>query len=318
MIVALSLVILISFLADPFSFTRAWNQGRSALLAVVPLTILEMGRRGLEPLGEKKRAILVYLILVLAAIYYIAVSLPSVVSAIEGWGVSLGVDALLAQYSWLWGIDYAITSVFIIALVFVYSKPRPLTPLIYTVGMTSFLFIDVILPYNSLGPFQAVVPPILQFVALVLNGTGLGTATAVGNILQLRNSAGSMNLQVFWPSAGLQGILIGLMVVAFVSIKLEVGWVRGLLYLLIGVVGSFVINVFRIVLLATYALGHITDPKGFEVFHSFAGDLVFIPWIIVYVLLIIRRERGLSLRLGTSGGGPASALRTCAMTNGSR
>ncbi len=295
-IFALSFLVLIAFVADPFSFTRAWNQGRSALLAVIPLAILEVGLRGLEPLRERRKVILVYVGLAAAASYYFAVSLPSVVSAIESLGVSLGVDPLLAQYSWLWGIDYAVTSIFVLVLIFVYSRPRPFTPVIYTLGMASFLFIDVILPYNSLGPFQAVVPPILQFVSYILNATGLGSATAVGNVLMLTTDAGRMNLQVFWPSAGLHGILIGLMVVAFVSIKLEVGWLRGFVYLLVGVAGSFVVNVIRIVLLAIYALQHITDPAGFEVFHSVAGDLVFIPWIVVYVLLIIRYERRMVVR----------------------
>jgi thaumarchaeosortase len=112
-----------------------------------------------------------------------------------------------------------------------------------------------------------------------------------------------MNLQVFWPSAGLHGILIGLMVVAFVAIKLEVSWRRGLIYLLVGVVGSFLINIIRIVLLAIYALEHITDPMGFEVFHSVAGDIVFIPWIVIYVLVIIRHERGRRRSVATTAVG---------------
>ena len=313
-ILALAILVLIAFVADPFSFARAWNQGRSALLAIIPLAILEIGLRGLESLRETKKVVAVYIVLALAACYYFAVSLPSVVSAIENLGVSLGVDPLLVHYSWVWGIDYAVTSILILGVIFVFSRPRPFTPLIYTLGMASFLFIDVILPYNSLGPFQIVVPPILQFVANILSATGLGSATAAGNILMLRTAAGRMNLQVFWPSAGLHGILIGLMVVAFVSIKLEVGWRRGLVYLLVGVVGSFIVNVFRIVLLAIYAMQHITDPKGFEVFHSVAGDLVFIPWIVVYVLLIIRHERRIAVRKrGQPSSSSGSAIGT---TNG--
>jgi len=295
-ILALAILVLIAFAADPFSFARAWNEGRSALLAIIPLAILELGLRGLEPLRETKKVAALYIILVLAACYYFAVSLPNVVSAIENLGISSGVDPLLVHYSWVWGIDYAVTSILILGVIFVYARPRPFTPLIYTIGMASFLFIDVILPYNSLGPFQVIVPPILQFVAYILNSTMLGSATAAGNILMLKTSAGRMNLQVFWPSAGLHGILIGRMVVAVVSIKLEVGWLRGLVYLLVGVAGSFIVNVLRIVLLAIYAMQHITDPKGFEVFHSVAGDLVFIPWIVVYVLLVIRHERRMAAR----------------------
>jgi thaumarchaeosortase len=208
----------------------------------------------------------------------------------------MGVDPLLAQFSWLWGIDYGVSSALLVSLVLLYAPPRPFTPLIYTVGMTCFLFVDVILPYNSLGPFQAVVPPTLRVISYIVSAMVPGSASANGNILTLTAPAGSMTLQVFWPSAGLDGIIIGVLVVVFVVIKLGVRRVRGLVYVAVGVVGSFIVNAFRIILLALYALGHITSPKEFEVFHSVAGDLVFIPWIILYVLLIVRHERGGSVQ----------------------
>lgn len=290
---------MIAFLADPLSFTRSWNQGRSAMIAVIPLALLEGGRSGLNPLREGRRAALVYAVLVLGGLYYFLVATPFVTAAIQSWGVGLGVDPLLAQFSWLWGIDYGVSSILLLCLVMLYSRPRPLTPLIYTLGMTSFLFVDVILPYNSLGPFQGVVPPMLQSISYIVNATGLGSASANGNILTLTAPAGSMTLQVFWPSAGLDGIIIGILVVVFVVIKLGVGHLRGFAYVAIGIVGSFAVNVLRIVLLAVYALGHVTSPKEFEVFHSVAGDLVFIPWIVVYVLLIVWHETGGSLSRGT-------------------
>jgi thaumarchaeosortase len=180
------------------------------------------------------------------------------------------------------------------------SKPRVITPFIYTVGMACFLYIDVVLPYNSLGPFQYVVPPVLGFVVLVLNAMGLGHSSAAGNILHLTTAAGSMDLQVFWPSAGLQGIVIGLLAVATISVKLDSGWRRGSIYMLIGVAGSFLVNVLRIVLLAAYAMGAINDPKGFERFHSVAGELVFIPWILIVITLVVRHELKIKATTGTA------------------
>ena len=305
LVLSLGLLVLIAFLANPISFTKSWNEGRSAMLAVIPLALLEGGRSGLNLLRDGRRAALAYVILGLGALYYFLVATPFVTTAIEGLGVRIGVDPLLAQFSWLWGIDYAVSSLLLLGLVLLYAPPRPFTPLIYTLGMTSFLFVDVILPYNSLGPFQAVVPPTLRVISFVVSALVPGSASASGNILVLTAPSGSMTLQVFWPSAGLDGIIIGVLVVAFVVIKLGVGRVRGFLYVLIGVVGSFIVNALRIVLLAVYALGHITSPKEFEVFHSVAGDLVFIPWIILYVLLIVRRERGLNIPRG-SGSAPTS------------
>jgi len=284
-----AVLVAVAFLADPFSFTRAWNQGRSAMLAVVPLVFLEAGRRSFKPLQRQKSAV-AWFILIIAAAFYFTISEPSVVDSIVGVGRNLGVDPTVVQYSWIWGIDYTATSVFLVGLLLLDRESKTITPLIYTVGMASFLFIDVLMPENTLGPFGYVVPPVLQVVAGTLDVFSPGTAHSQGNILMLQNSLGRMNLQVFWPSAGLDGIVIGLLVVVAICVKAGTGWARGLAYVLLGVVGSFLVNVLRLAVLGAYALANITDPKGFEAFHSVAGELIFIPWIIIFVLIILRRE----------------------------
>jgi thaumarchaeosortase len=289
-----AILVLIAFLADPLSFTRAWNQGRSAMLAVVPLVFLEAGRRSFAPLSGQRKPLVAWLTLAAAAAFYFTFSQPFAVGSVVSFGRSLGVDASVVQYSWIWGIDYTVSSMFLISLLLLDRDSRTITPLIYTVGMASFLFIDVLLPENTLGPFGYVVPPVLQVVAGALNLFTPGAARSQGNILMLHNNLGSMNLQVFWPSAGLDGIVIGLLVVLAICVKAGTGWMRGALYLALGVLGSFLVNVLRLALLAAYAMRNITDPKAFEAFHSVAGELIFIPWIIIFVVLILRRESRIS------------------------
>jgi len=309
-----ALVVLAAFLADPVSFTMSWNQGRSAVLAVVPLVLLEMGRRSLVPL-EGRKAVAAWAVVALSAAYYFAYAQPAVFNSVVSAGTALGVDPEIVQYSWVWGIDYAVTSTFLAALLLLDRGSRTITPLIYTAGMASFLFIDVILPFNSLGPFGYVVPPALQMVAWSLDLFAPGAAHAQGNILMLRNNVGSMNLQVFWPSAGLDGIVIGLLVVLAVCVKVGTGWARGTLYMLVGAVGSFLVNVVRLAALAVYAMSNITDPKAFQAFHSVAGELIFIPWIIAFVVLIIRREGRLSGRAGLLGGRGLGHAASCLETD---
>ncbi len=285
-----ALLVSVAFLADPISFTHSWNQGRSAMLAVVPLVFLETGRRSLSPLPGERKAILAWLTLGAATAYYFTFSQRPVFDYLVSLGTSIGVDKEIVQFSWVWGIDYAVTSVFILALLLLDRSSKTITPLIYTVGMASFLFIDVLLPANTLGPFGYVVPPVLNMVAGTLDLFTPGAAHSQGNILTLQNSLGSMNLQVFWPSAGLDGIVIGLLVVFAICVKAGTGWARGTLYLGLGFVGSFLVNVLRLVLLAAYAMSNITNPQAFEAFHSVVGELVFIPWIVAFVVLVLRRE----------------------------
>jgi len=286
-----AMLVIVAFLADPLSFTRSWNEGRSAMLAIVPLVFLEMGGRSLAPLGSGRKALLAWLTLGAAAVYYFAYAQNSVFKAVVSAGTSLGVSPTIVQFSWVWGIDYAVTSIFLVSLLLLDRGSRTITPLIYTVGMASFLFIDVLLPENTLGPFGYVVPPVLRLVAGTLDLFIPGAARSQGNILMLQNHLGdTLNLQVFWPSAGLDGIVIGLLVVFAICVKAGTGWGRGAAYLLLGVVGSFLVNVLRLALLAAYAMSNITNPQAFQAFHSVIGELIFIPWIIAFVVLILRRE----------------------------
>jgi thaumarchaeosortase len=288
-------LVVIAFLSDPISFTRSWNEGRSAMLAIVPLVFLEAGRRGsLAPLGDRRKALVAWLTLGAAAVYYFAFAQPYVFNSIVSAGRNLDVNPTIVQYSWVWCIDYTVTSIFLVSLLLLDRGSKIITPLIYTVGMASFLFIDVLLPENTLGPFGYVVPPVLQLVAATLDLFAPGAAHSHGNILMLQSGPNTMNLQVFWPSAGLDGIVIGLLVVFAICVKAGTGWARGSLYLIIGVVGSFLVNVLRLVVLAAYAMSHITNPQAFQAFHSVIGELIFIPWIIAYVVLILRRESRMS------------------------
>lgn len=292
-----AILVILAFLADPLSFTRSWNEGRSAMLAIVPLVFLETGRGSLAPLSSGRKSLLAWLTLGAAAAYYFAYAQNSAFKAVVSAGSSLGVSPTIVQFSWVWGIDYAVTSIFLVSLLLLDRGSKTITPLIYTVGMASFLFIDVLLPENTLGPFGYVVPPVLRLVAGTLDLFIPGTARAQGNVLMLQNHAGdTLNLQVFWPSAGLDGIVIGLLVVFAICVKAGTGWTRGAAYLLLGVLGSFLVNVLRLALLAAYAMSNITNPQAFQAFHSVIGELIFIPWIIAFVVLILRRESRISAR----------------------
>ena len=283
------LLVLIAFVTSPISFAFTWNEGRSGLLAVVPLAALEMWRDATKSLNDNRRVVGSYVTLGVAAVYYIASSLHTFTEPLVSFAIGFGVVPVIAQFSWIATVDYAASTVFVLALTYLIRQSRPVTPAIYTWGIASFLFIDTVLPYDSLGPFQAFVPPMLQVVAFLVNISPFGHATTYTNILILNNASATLSLAVFWPSAGLHGIIIALLAVAAITVKLSTGWRRGTLYLLLGIMGSVLVNLLRITLLAFYALGD-TGPSAFERFHSVVGELLFLPWIAAYLFLIIRYE----------------------------
>ncbi len=297
-------VVAVAFLADPSSFAHSWNQGRAATIAVVPLVLLEMGSRSLAPLGDGREAAKGWLTVAFAGAYYVWFAQAATFASVVALGRDLGVSPAIVQYSWVWGIDYAVTSGFLLALLSLQRGSRTVTPLIYTAGMASFLFIDVLLPENTLGPFGYVVPPVLKVVASTLDLFSPGAAASNGNVLSLQSALGAMRLEVFWPSAGLDGMVIGLLVVLAICVKAGTGWMRGAAYMLVGVIGSFLVNALRLVLLAAYAVGNIGSPQAIQAFHSVIGELVFVPWIAGFVLVVLRRETKPAPRSGPRPGTP--------------
>lgn len=284
------ILVLLAFVAEPNSFARDWNEGRSALLVIVPLALMEMGRSSLLPLLPARKSIKGYAVLAVAGTYYFLFSLNAIRANIVSIGVMVGTNPVVAPYSWVWALDYGATSIFLAGIILLIRGQRVITPLIYTLGMASFLFFDAVFPYSSLGPFVYVIPFTLKIVAAMVNLFHMGTVIATGNILTLQNAEGTMSLEAFWPSAGLEGIVIGLLAVTVVCVKIGTSWFNGGVYLLGGLVGSFLVNVLRIAMLVVYAFGDITDPRAFERFHSVAGELVFLPWIVLYIFFIIKRE----------------------------
>ena len=248
-----------------------------------------MWRDAKKSLKVKSRVIVAYLTLLIAFLYYAASSLHVLTQPLVSFAVGFGVLPDIAQFSWTATVDYAVSSIFVLAFTYLIRESRPVIPATYTWGLTSFLFVDTVLPYDSLGPLQAFVPPMLQVVAFLVNISPFGHATTYSNILILSNASTRMSLAVFWPSAGLHGIIIAVLAVAAIAVKLSAGWRRGTFYLLGGITGSVLVNMIRITLLAFYAIGG-TGPNAFERFHSVVGELLFLPWIAAYLFLIIRHE----------------------------
>ncbi|MDA4128724.1 MAG: archaeosortase/exosortase family protein [Thaumarchaeota archaeon] len=283
-------LVIVAFASSPNSFALAWNEGRSAMLAIVPLVLLEMWRDCTRPLGSRKGSLIAYFVLLMATLYYTASSLPNVRTTLASFAVVFRASPDVSPFSWVATVDYAVGSLFVVLLSALILVNRPLTPAVYMLGTTSFLFVDTVLPYDALGPLQSFVPPMLQLIAFFVNTTPYGHAFVNNNVLLLSNPNVSMDLEVFWPSAGLHGVIIATLAVAAIAVKLRTGWWRGLAYLIIGIVGSGAVNVARITLLAFYALGG-SGPTAFERFHSAVGEIIFLPWVAGYLYLIVKRER---------------------------
>ena len=110
-------------------------------------------------------------------------------------------------------------------------------------------------------------------------------------MLVLDSPDGPFVMKVYWPSAGVHSIVIfGLVMFAFL-LKTVIPWKRTLIYFFSGILLTCVVNGIRITLLSLYTLVPNSDFNSWEQFHSIIGEIIFIPWILLYLAFVIRLER---------------------------
>lgn len=280
--------IVFALIAFPDSFSLSWNQGRGGFIFALVFVVAEL--IGLKIIISKKRLISVIPLSVAVITYLVGLEYglrDYILSSAESFNVQL-------IYSWTWMWDFIVMGIFVMVALSIFFGKRwiriaPAGP-IFLVGSAIILSLDTFFPYDSLGPLQYVVPYLVQTNVWLVNVFDLGTATARDNIMFLKGDFGPMVLQVFWPSAGVHSIIIYSLVMGAFLLKMNIHRNRKLVYFGLGIVGTIGVNMIRIFSLSWYALKVTTDAKQWEEFHSVAGEIMFLPWLFVFLLIVIILE----------------------------
>ena len=111
-------------------------------------------------------------------------------------------------------------------------------------------------------------------------------ATARDNLMFLRGDHGPFALQVFWPSAGVHSVIIYSLVMMAFLLKMNIKQNRKFMYFGLGILGTIIINLIRIFSLSVFALKVSTNPVEFEEYHSVAGEIMFLPWLFAFLLVV--------------------------------
>ncbi len=275
------------------TYEMSWNEGRGGFLFAVAFVMAEIV--GIRTIISKHRLYIMLVFTALALSYFVAVE-NGYRDTIKG-AASIYNVRLVDSWAWLW--DYVVMGIFTISILTTaygrrWLRIAPASP-IYLLGSAIILSLDAFFPYNTLGPLQFIVPFLLQFDALIINAidsiTDVGSIYTKGNMIILNGHKGSMALQVFWPSAGVHSMIIYSLVMLAFLLKMDIPRRRKILYFGIGVAGTVFVNTMRILALSLYVLLISADVNAFESFHSVAGEIMFLPWLAGYLLLIIYLEK---------------------------
>jgi thaumarchaeosortase len=177
------------------------------------------------------------------------------------------------------------------------------TPIVYAIGSCLILLLDSFFPYGSISFLAGMAPFIASIVVTLLGVSGVHVMKSVyepvpppavyltGNYLWMRGLPGSVALQINWPCMGVFSMLIYILITAILMVKLDAPRRRKLLYLVVGAIGTFFINIFRIFLIAYYVAFISMDLK---IFHEDIGEFLFLAWVVVFLFAIVKVESILS------------------------
>jgi len=287
-ILLISSPILFALVAFPDSFSLSWNQGRGGFLFALTFIVAELV--GLKLTIPTKRLLAVIPLAALTIAYLVGLEY-GLREYIQG-GAEVYDVQLIFSWTWMW--DFVVMTTFVISSLFIYFGKKwiriaPAGP-IFLGGSAMILSLDAFFPYDTLGPLQYVVPYLVQTNAWVITVLDLGVATARDNLLFLRGEHGPFALQVFWPSAGVHSVIIYSLVMMAFLLKMNIQRNRKAMYFAIGILGTIGVNMIRIFSLSLFALKVSTNPVEFEEFHGVAGEIMFLPWLFIFLLIVTAIE----------------------------
>jgi len=73
-------------------------------------------------------------------------------------------------------------------------------------------------------------------------------------------------------------------------LKMNIPIERKLVYFGLGVIGTASVNLIRIISLSLFALIITTNVAEWETFHSLAGEIMFLPWLGIYLASVVSLE----------------------------
>jgi len=268
----------------PDSFSLSWNQGRGGFLFATAFMVAELV--GLKLGIPKKKLLAVIPLAALTMIYLVSLEFglrDYIISIAPQYNVQL-------IYSWTWLWDFVVMAIFLVSSMSIlfgkkWIRISPAGP-IFIAGTAVILSLDAFFPYDTLGPLQYVVPYLVKTNAWIINVLDLGFASARDNIMFLKGDHGPFALQVFWPSAGVHSVIIYSLVMMAFLFKMNIPPKRKAVYFILGIIGTIGVNMIRIFSLSLFALKVSTNVAEFEEFHSVAGEIMFLPWLFIFLLAV--------------------------------
>ena len=298
-----------------FYFDYTWK-GRLFILFFMWLLVLEYSLNvGQEPKTDqenkpesKLKILATYICALIPIIYIISVNFLGLNQAViqlgealrgEYWRANFGDWEHILTAAWPLSLEYLMFTVSFTATILLAYGKDGLKKFGISIGLiagiTAIYLTDTIFPYGVLKPLQLLALPTASCAAMLLDLLGYTfmmyytPGASAMPIIRTRDFAGnSVNIGIAWPCAGVHSMFLYTLIMLLLFRKSSMSRFRKLVYFIVGAIGTYMVNVLRII--TYYYIRTTTEENAAlaaETFHDVYGEILFVVWILLYILLIV-------------------------------
>lgn len=197
---------------------------------------------------------------------------------------------------WPISCEYLVFAVFFISALMLAYKTKGLKALSISLvllgGIGVAYMFDTIYPFGVFKPLQAFALPTAAVAAALFDLLGYGVqlifpAYGIDPYLpSLSVTAGekSASAAIAWACAGVQSLFLYVIIILVFFKKADISAFRKLAYFIIGLFGTFFVNVLRIFSIFLIMLN--SGNEAGMAFHNTYGEIYSVIWILLFILLI--------------------------------
>jgi thaumarchaeosortase len=297
-----------TYFNDNFLFELTWK-GRMFLLVFLWIALIESAMDWNKLVDEKPRnryIIIASLICALVPTFYV---LATNFFGLDLTVLQIGHDVFgvlsvrsgnqpwdFLHLHWPVSCEYIVFAVFFIGAVLLAYKTKGLKSLSISFALLAGIgvayMVDTVFPFGVFRPLQTFALPTAAVAAGVLDLLGYTVSMAFpiysgdSRLPSLTVQAGgnTASVGIAWACAGVQSLLLYILIIFVFFKKSDISSFRKLSYFIIGLFGTFFVNVFRVIAIIFVMLNE-GNAAGM-VFHDTYGEMFSVIWIFLYILLI--------------------------------